>query len=210
MYSTASSPVLDPRDEALFVEFFYKAVYQGALSEQEGRPIHKQEKFIRITTPGAKTVIERKVSEQDKQRFARRWEAFERGEDAPQDGMPLEQWPLLGVDQVADLKALKIYTVEQLAAMSDAHLHNIGLGGRQLRAKAQAFIDAAKGSADITQLAAENERLKEELKSLKAQIEDLGAKFAERSKRKRGKVSTEDDFLDGIELDDTSTTPVGG
>src|ERR1700761_2630728 len=77
--------VMHGDDSKLYVEFKMEAVHQGALSEQEGRPIYKDIPFIEINFPGDRTKkIYRPVkmendlqSPADPVRFPRQWEAFQ-------------------------------------------------------------------------------------------------------------------------------------
>jgi hypothetical protein len=49
----------------------------------------------------------------------------------------------------------------------------LGRGGRELKNKAMAYIEAAAGSADVTALAAENSSLREQMADLQAQMTAL-------------------------------------
>jgi hypothetical protein len=84
----------------------------------------------------------------------------------------LEVWPQMTVSMVADLKALKIHTVEQLADMSDSAAQQI-MGNFSLRQKAKAFLDLAKQDADNTKLADELKSRDDEINLLKSQMQEL-------------------------------------
>lgn len=157
-------------DAALFVEFYYRAEQNNYQSQVEGRPIFVSKPFVKIVLPGGKNIVEREVNETDKVRFPRQWNAFVERKEAPITGLPVEQWPALSVEQVAVLKALSIYTVEQLVAIPETIYPQIGMDARSLVAKAKAFLDAAKGAAPMQALAAENAALKNEIEMLKAQF----------------------------------------
>lgn len=180
------------------VEFYYEAVKQNFLSEQEGRPVFKQEPFIRITVPGGKHVVIRKVRNEDKQMYPQLWAAFEAGQERPKEGLPVEEWPQLTVDMVATLKAVKIYTVEQLAALSDGELSYLGMEGRKLRDQAKAFLEVAEDGKALSKYVSENERLKSEVERLSKLVEDLAARVDEQPKPKNRRKK---EPLDGI--DDT-------
>src|SRR5262249_55226253 len=74
-----------------------------------------------------------------------------------------------------ELKALNIYTAEQLAALDGQPLKQLGMSGRSLKDQASAYLDAAQGSADVTRLAAENAELREMMKRLQAQVANLAS-----------------------------------
>src|SRR5215471_720537 len=89
-------------DKGLLVEFFMEAVYQEAESVKIGRAVYKEEPFISIITPGAKSDVKRRVKETpeqagmgvptDPERFPRQWAAFKANQEQVADGLPLEHW----------------------------------------------------------------------------------------------------------------------
>jgi len=90
-------------------------------------------------------------------------------------GMPLEMWSAVDVTQVATLKHVNIYTVEQLADLPDGFLPNTGLGlnARELRTKAQAYLAHAAGAGKVEALAARVERFEGALAEKDKEIEEL-------------------------------------
>ena len=173
----------------VFPFFKIRAVEDKPRSLEEGRPIFKEVEWVEIRIAGdTKTVVSKKVTDEHRQRWPEHYARFKAGIADPIIGTPLSQWPSLSTARVAELKALNIHTVEDLAGLSDSGIQNIGLGGRDLVAKAKAFMDAAKGNASVEKLAAENNRMKEELEMLKRQIAELGAE----PKRKPGRPRKSD------------------
>lgn len=163
-------------DDNLWVEFFYRPVQDPRATETEGRPIFREVPYVRIFMPGDKsTEVCRKVKDDDKMRFAKQWDAFQKGAEPIVNGTPLDQWPLLSVAQIAEFKALHIFTVEALAGVADSTLHQLGIGGRAIVAKAKAFIEDAKGKAPMQALVAENETLKEQIAALTVRMNALAA-----------------------------------
>jgi hypothetical protein len=65
------------------------------------------------------------------------------------------------------LKALYIYTIEQMANLPDIALQKVGMGGNELRQRAQAYIE--KNSAEVT--------------GLKSQLEQANATIAAMNER---------------------------
>jgi hypothetical protein len=165
-----------PANDGLIAEFFLKAIQNNHQSSLEGRPIFESHPFIRILIAGDKSsIIERKATDSDKQRFSRQWQAFDSGQAPPASGTPIEQWPPLTVSQVAEFKALHIRTVEHLAGLSDGNIAKLGPGGRELVQKAKAFMAQAKDSAEAQRLAGENQHLRDEIAALKEQIALIAA-----------------------------------
>lgn len=164
-------------DAALWVEFFKRPVHMGAKSEKEGRPIYEDRDWIRIVAPGDQTSkIERIARDDDKQRFSRLWERYKAGQEMAPEGTPLEHWPLMTPSQVEELKHLKLFTVEQLAAASDAQCQRLGAGMMALKSKASAYLETARDTAAAQKYAAENEQLRREMEDLKAQFAQLAEK----------------------------------
>lgn len=161
---------------SLHVEFFQHAVEQGAESEKAKRPVYKTEDYIRICIPGGKSVIERAVREEDKLEYAKKWEQFVAKRDQVGDGWPIDQWKELDIGRVMTLKAARVFTVEQIAALSDTQATDVlGLGAYELREKARAALQKEDPSIALK---GENERLRADLMSTQAQIDELRKQIA--------------------------------
>ena len=65
---------------------------------------------------------------------------------------------------------MNIHTAEALAGLDGANLSRLGMGGRELKTQAEAWIAKATGSAGISKLAAENEALKARLDAMEAMM----------------------------------------
>lgn len=177
-----SNPIQEDR---VFVEFYTDAVELKYRSEEEGRPIFEDRAHVRITVPGDQTnQIERVATEADKQKYPKAWERFQRSEAGAQTGTPLEQWPQITRSQLKEAKYFEVHTVEQMSQLSDSHITRLGMGFQELRSKAQAYLQAAAGTANATKEAAEKERMQREIDDLKAMIADL-------AKPKRGRPAME-------------------
>lgn len=181
-------------DENLIVEFYMEPVRQGFESEKEGRNIYKDVPFIWIRFPGDRTrEVRRKADERgkdgavpDPDRFPRQWQAFQRKHVQVQEGTPIELWGPISKSQALTYKGINVHTVENLAAVPDASLHNLGHGARGLRDKAIAWLKASSDSAETLRLAAENQQLRDDLAALKEQVAELA------TKRKPGRPRNEE------------------
>jgi plasmid stabilization system protein ParE len=60
-----------------------------------------------------------------------------------------------------------------MAELSDMSCQRMGMGFAELRNKAKAYLEAAKGTAAQTAQAAENQRLQDEIEALKAQMAEM-------------------------------------
>lgn len=184
-------------DAGLYVEFRSEDVHQAAASAKEGRPIYKQEVFVRIYTPGDKTkVVDRRARLEpmgdipsDPQRWPQQWRAFQNGEQASFDGMPLKEWPKVNASQVRDLAGMNIHTVEQLAAVSDHALNGLGHGGRALRDSAKLWLDAANDSGAISRAMKDRD---DRIEALEAQIAALQSAPVNSERRGPGRPRKDD------------------
>lgn len=164
-------------DDKLYVVFTMVPVKQGFKSEQEGRPIFEDVPHIRIHVPGDKnSVTERPVTDEDKERFASRWEKFQKNMTQAPEGTPLEQWPQLTISQVYEMKALGVFTVEQLAGMTDTNAQKF-MGGHELRRKAEVFLKVSKDTAEAQRLATLNEELNTRLLAQDDMLRKMGAQL---------------------------------
>lgn len=159
-------------DDKLLVKFSRRAVLNPHKSTQAQRQIFDEVDFITIWTPGSQlTVIDTPVKDGFYlKRFGKRYEDWKAGIDVAMNGTPLDAFPFLfnKIGLVAELKAMHILTVEQLANLPDGSMHGI-MGGYELRAKAQEWLNTTAGEADK----AEKEALKKQLAELQAQMATL-------------------------------------
>ena len=158
----------------VFIQFYMDAVEIKAESEKQGRPIFKDVPHIRKMIPGdATNVVERVAKDHDIRMYPREWDIFQRQAATGISGTPLEQWPQVTRAQVKEAKYFEVHTVEQMAELSDMSCQRMGMGFAELRNKAKAYLEAAKGTAAQTAQAAENQRLHDEIEALKAQMAEM-------------------------------------
>jgi hypothetical protein len=141
--------------------FYTDQQQDSAATALEGRPIFCPVEMVEVRTPGDRlTVGVFPVEDKHRDRWPESYAAFKRGEMHAQSGTPLEHWPVVTTSQVYEMKALSIFSVEDVASLSDGNIGKIGPMGRELREKAKAFIDLAKGGAVASVQAAEIAELK--------------------------------------------------
>lgn len=187
-------------DAALVVKFYTKAVEQPFESIKAGRPIFKDVDFVMVFTPGNQLNIIDTVARTDHiARFPQQWAAYKAGRDGDQRelvGTPVSVWPLLTAAQAEEFKAMKFFTVEQIANSSDLQLQALGMVGganpHTIRDRAKAYLQAAAGTAlpqaqvtENAELRAQMQAMKDELAALRAQANGLSAPAVEKPKRGR-------------------------
>lgn len=176
-----------PEDSRLAVTFENFPQVNVAKSKAAGRPIYDDMEVCRIRMSGdrlnspvfpahaeAPGFIEREDGTTEKvtyaQKFNRQYLDFKAGKAQTQAGTPLAELPFLTQAKRMELKALHIYTAEALAALDGQPLKSLGQGGREWKNQAQAYLDNAAGSANITKLASDNEFYKAEIDRLRAEL----------------------------------------
>jgi hypothetical protein len=113
--------------------------------------IYEDVVFIRINIRGNdKLEVHRPANEADKRRFPFAWQEFQKGEAAASRGTHLNKLPGLDAPTIRTYNAKNVFTVEDLALVTDTHLPNLGTGSREKRQQAIEYVQSTKGSA-VTQ-----------------------------------------------------------
>lgn len=154
-----------------YVKFHPKWVRNNFLSKQEGKEVGEYRDYIIIIAPGLpNSEMDREVQEKDKQEYREEWRAYQEGREHRISGTPLELLPGMPKQRADSLKAIYIYTIEQLAELSEPGMHKVGMGAVELKNKAQAFLQ--KNSAEVAGLKA---ALAQRDETIKAQQQQLAA-----------------------------------
>lgn len=157
-----------PGASQTFVSFYDREKQNEFKSNKEGRPIFEMKTYIKKIPRGDKLlVIDRKATPEDFVRYPKEYEMYLKHQTTPMEGTPLEVWSQLTRAQVAEYKAMSIFTVEQLAALPDSHGHKI-MGFQGWKQKAQAFLLASKGEGEFNKLQMELQKKDEEIERMKA------------------------------------------
>lgn len=172
------SPVRrQPGDERLSIFFFTDAIEDVERTEQEGRPVFKDVDFIRIVIPPAEWAPngeERtaKVTKQHQDRFPLEYREFKASQREAPDGSPLKMWPALTPASLKELTAHGLYTIEQVADISDRELRTYEWL-KPWQEKAKNWLDSLDGNKALLRLEGEVARLKAEIEVLKSENEML-------------------------------------
>lgn len=162
-----------------YVVFEHRPVEDRAASIEAGHFVAKDVAFALITPAGTKDRIEKEaetwlhdLEEAVRQeRFPAAWlraykQAYEdwtQSRETPELGTPVSTWPAISQAQARMLLDLNFRTVEQLAEATEEGIGRMGMGGRALKAKAQAYLDASNGPGKV---AAELDELRVQIKTL--------------------------------------------
>lgn len=140
--------------------------------------------YVLIVSPGqSRSEVRRPANEQDQKEYPAAWAAFLEKKDAPLNGTPIDMLPGMTDDRAKQLKTLHVYTIEQMAQVSDGNLNNIGMGATALRETARAWVKGHGPEMDqmqrtLKQMAERMEKLEKENAALKAGKGDGGGKKA--------------------------------
>ena len=167
-------------DRHLVVMFYVRSVHNPVKSQQAGRRMHDMMDYVKMHAPGEQMqVIDRPVVEDDKRRFPRQWEQFQRGRQQIPDGTPIDLlFP--SHPHIADnLRSYGVHTIEACAEMSQPALDSIGMGAQDYKNRASDYLAAANDGSAHHKFTTEIEALKRENGRLKRQMEDLMLQHAQ-------------------------------
>lgn len=161
-------------DSALHVTFYTKPIKQPFRSAKEGVPVYEPVVYVKIHTPGNQlNVVDTPARGDHKRRFPLQWAHFQNQQkDGDAVGVPVNQWPMIDVSLAETLKALKFFTVEQIAFASDEQIAKLGMAAGMapftFRERAKTFLQVAKDSNAL-------QKKEEEMAELKKQLAELAA-----------------------------------
>jgi hypothetical protein len=175
-------PPQDP-DEILTPVFRNSSVLDPSATAAAGRPIFIDREVVDIMIPGKQNygtypvtafarwredpITREQVAVSYAERFSRQYRQFKEQATQTKTGTPLDHVPFLTEARRAELRALNIYVIEQLAAVDGQELKNLGQGGREMKNQAIEFIEVAK------QTAAPSLQLQTELEAMRAKFQLL-------------------------------------
>jgi len=126
------------------VTIFTKKVMNNFKSKEADELIYDFLPYLEIVSPGQKhSIVVRKIEEEDKTKYREHWNAYENKEQMRQNGTALRDWSGVEPEMVAELEYMSIFTVEDLAGVSDGNLSNIGMGATKMRDAAKLFVSGS-------------------------------------------------------------------
>ena len=188
--------MFDPNEKLRppFIAFSRKAVEDREASMKAGVYTAKDIDLVLITPHGSKDRIERVAEEwlQSQEQaaredripaewpaaFRRRYEAWVKDEELPEDGIALKNWPVLSPSQLDTLLKLGYRTVEDVSSMNEEGIARMGMGGRNLKRLAEDFLASSsngKFAQDMEALRETNKALELRLTSLSEQMTKLAS-----------------------------------
>jgi hypothetical protein len=143
-------------DEGVTATFFVKEEVMPFLSQQQGKEVKEKKQYVRIVVKGnSLNVVIRPVTEQDRRRFPFSWQQFERGEDQSKRGTALQELFDADSEIVPHYHSQNVFTLEDLAQVSDSNLQSLGAGARENRLKAKEYLTkVGTANAEMARMAA--------------------------------------------------------
>jgi len=177
-------------DDRLGVQFYMHSVEDKERTLAEGRKCFHQREYIKIMIPGDRhNVVVRPVQvtgsmpTDDRMRFPKHYEAFQKKqEQKAHDGTPLSLWPAMPEATVEELKYVNVFTVEQLATLSDTYVGKLP-NGSKWKAQAEVFLKTIGDQAAVNKLNAALAERDNRIATQEAAIKDQADIIAKLSKR---------------------------
>lgn len=146
--------------------------------DSNGLPVFRTVEYVELLIAGDKgNSPVKRVTQAIKEQFPNEygiWKSKRINPDMVGDGIPLSLWPLIPTEMAKALEYMNVFTVQQLAALSDSAISKPGaIGLRDMRDKAKAFIDSAKSAAPLAKMEVENRELKRQLDLMQIQMDQL-------------------------------------
>lgn len=169
-----------------YVKFEVRSIEDREASIEAGHYVGKDVIYALVTPTGSKDQLVqvaddwlKNVEEGVKQEripgfwfdaYTKALENYKNAQETPEFGTAVKDWPGATPSQIKLLIDINVRTVEELAAANEQTINAIGMGGRALKQKAQAWLDSAGDQGKVT----------EELNKLRVANEELLARDKER------------------------------
>jgi hypothetical protein len=150
-----------------YVQFETRALPDRAASEASGRVVFKDVDFVMITPSGSRDIVEKIAEEWLReinkkalddlypvlwaQHFRAKFDEWKKGNELPENGLALKMWPIITPAELQHCLNANVRTVEDLAQLNEEGMALIGMGGRSLKQKAEAYIQAANNGGKLAE-----------------------------------------------------------
>lgn len=155
----SDSTFANTKEARNYVKFYRQWVRNNFESKKQNIEVGENQDFVIIICPGQpKSEVRRKANDADKSQYRQEWAAYSDGKEHQVSGTPIEMLPGLANGMADALKAVYIFTIEQMAELSDASVQKVGMGGNEIRQKCRDY--KGKNNAEVSALKAQlNEAL---------------------------------------------------
>lgn len=176
------------------LRFFERPVRNNFQSEAKGHAVFDTVVFAEVMTPGQnesvpefeiqRTYVDTEGKPQTKKskhyaRYKEAADAYLSGREGDTEGgMPIASWGLIDAGTAETFKSQNVYTVEQLAAVSDSDIQKLGMGAVRLREQAKQFLVTRQFGVPAAQMTSKVQEMEMEVNRLKAENDDLRTQLA--------------------------------
>lgn len=158
-------------DTKLNVFFYMKAVLDSEASREQNTPIYKNVIYVTIHPPGERlNIVDRPARDEDKMRWPQQWNQYTLNKIQVPEGTPVDVLFPNHPAVAATLKAMGVYTIQQLAGLGGNAIDGLGMGGQEYVNKAKRYLEQAGDSKVFNQLT-------EQIKERDVKIESLERQF---------------------------------
>lgn len=165
-----------PTDDKLIVGFYKKSVSNAARSREMGIPFHESKDFVKIQHPGETlNIVDRPVLDDDKRRWPRQWDNYQRGVNQVPDGVPLSLLFPAAPHIVTMMRGYNIHTVEQLSNLSAEAISTVGMGAQDWVNAAQRYMERANKGVDHHKFETALAKKDQQIAALTRQVEEVTA-----------------------------------
>lgn len=162
---------MDAIDSTLSVKFFLHPQLNEKATKETGMPVIEQVEMVSIVVPGNRNAMHAAPANEVHfnsntksqmtyaERFPEVYAAFQQGVEAQAQGTPLQNADFIIAQPgiLAEMHGKSIFTVEQLAGMSDANIRKAGMGFRENVNAAKAYLAERESAAALAARVAELE-----------------------------------------------------
>lgn len=155
------------------IQFEIRSIENREESQKAGHYVGEDVIYVRVHQPGQTTQVfeakaeswiesKRNANDPHYDHYQRSLENFKKGHEAPVNGTAVKDWPPASPTQVKVLHSLNVFTVEDLADITETAIGKIGPGARALKQKAEQWIAVSESTGQITERLSEFEVRMEE------------------------------------------------
>lgn len=209
--------------------FYVKSEEMPFLSEKEGRIVRKNLVYVRRTWDMGRSDYSRPINDlvewdertskwvvkkltpgmvssgpiSDIRRNPNEWNAFARGSGDQIVGVPLTLLFPNDPSLVEHYASKHIKSIEQLSALNETNLQDLGGFSREHVAKAKSYLDSVKENAEGVKVTAMIEQKDRQIAALEARLADMAEKFSElldkvENPKKKSKKQVQESTLEEI------------
>lgn len=170
------------QNEGVYPIFFVSTEEDGAATEKAGALRTRDMECVKIVTAGDMlSAATQPVDENIRRRWPNEYSAWKtQNTNDHVEGTRIEEWPLAPKGIIMELKAIGIRSVEDLGSVADANIARVS-DGMIWKRKAQGWLESSKKHGAAARLAAENQRLSDQILALQKQMADLAARLPDNS-----------------------------